>query len=352
MSIKTRIIFPFATAAIVFMMVCLLGELILRMFNPQVTMYPRWKFSPDYGFMLYENSKITHERLGHWKFTYGINRFQYRGRPVPISNAYDKENIVILGDSHSFGMGVNDGEEYASSMAKNLQSQFNVINLAVGAWGLAQEIRRFYEFGQLYLPKVVLLQFCGNDPADNFNNQVVRIENGNFVFQESNSSINWIKKYLSRSLIQKSQVYNLFRDTIYWLFQRRIVNKAEQAFASNNRSGVPPEEIFYNELLELFASDLNGRGIQLMMIAVNGDLNEYPHIKKKVIELDSRDLLDYYEVEDFFEGIKDFGSPEGHIWGKVGHKVLGDHLTEIVKINYGLANGTSLKNNKTKEVLE
>lgn len=58
---------------------------------------------------------------GKWKFTYTINEYQYRGRMIPISNSYEKENIIILGDSYSFGHGVNDREEYAAIMANKLK---------------------------------------------------------------------------------------------------------------------------------------------------------------------------------------------------------------------------------------
>ena len=135
---------------------------------------------------------------GRWEFTYTTNEYQYRGLPVPISNIYEKENIIVLGDSYSFGQGVNDGDEYPAIIDAQLKEDFNVINLSVGGWGLTQQIRRYYEFGQLYSPKIVLLQFCANDPHDNFKNMVTIIENGRFKFQNSNNTINFVKKFLSK----------------------------------------------------------------------------------------------------------------------------------------------------------
>ena len=55
-------------------------------------------------------------------------------------------------------------------------NNYNVINLGGSGWGLTQEIKRFYEFGQLYHPKVIILQFDETDPKDNFNYKLVEVE--------------------------------------------------------------------------------------------------------------------------------------------------------------------------------
>src|SRR5580765_3695632 len=146
--------------------VLLAAEVLLRCFYPQESMFPRWQFSPRYCTQLYENTTMLHERPGRWRFRYTTNEYQYRGQAVPISNVYERRNIVVLGDSYTFGHGVNDGEEYPAILAGKLKEGFDVVNLGVGGWGLTQEIRRFYEFGVLYRPRAVVLQFSANDPRD------------------------------------------------------------------------------------------------------------------------------------------------------------------------------------------
>ena len=220
MSLIRKLIYSVVVALFVLLVVVVLGEFSIKLINPQPSMHPRWKFSEKYGSELFRNTKMVHERPGHWKFIYTINDYQYRGKLTPISEKYSKDNIIILGDSYSFGQGVNDGEEFAAILGKELQGQFNVINLSVGGWGLTQQIRKYYEFGRLYSPKIVLLQFCNNDPRDNFKNRVVSVENGEFKFHNSSTFINRIKKYLSGSAIQKSQIYNLFRNDLYQIFWR------------------------------------------------------------------------------------------------------------------------------------
>ena len=243
-----KIAFSLISMLLLLVIFAFLGELLVWIFNPRATIYPAMKYSPEYGAVLYNNEVIVHQQPRHFKFLYTVNSLGYRGKEVPISNSYDKTNIVILGDSFSFGHGVQDGQQYASILWDSLANDYNVINLGVGGWGLTQEIRRFYEFGQLYNPKIVILQFFHNDPVDNLNNQVTVIENGRFEFKNSNSNTNWLKKYLSHSIIQKSQFYNLLRTGAISLFKGKMDEAQKEEFAEKHKiSGIPPEEKYYND---------------------------------------------------------------------------------------------------------
>jgi hypothetical protein len=311
----------------------LVGEIFLRVLSPQETMYPRPEFSPHYGFQRHRGTPVVHEAPGRWRFQYNINEYRYRGEAVPISNEYPTQNVVVLGDSYSLGFGVQDGEEYPAVMKRALGSDFEVINLGIGGWGLTQQIRRFYEFGQAYQPALVVLQFTSNDPQDNLTNRVTAVEDGRFVFNDSLAGVNRFKKYLSASLIQKSQLYNLFRDSAYRLFASRTIADATHDLEGRNTGedrSVPVEERFHAELLEAFATDLTRRGTPLLLIAVNRDLGQFPFIWEEVQRLEAEDKLAYCEVSDWLEGESDYDTPEGHLWGAKAHKLIGTGLASVV----------------------
>lgn len=99
---------------------------------------------------------------------------------------------------------------------------------------------------------------------------------------------------------------------------------------------VPIQEQFYCDLLELFAADLAKSGVRLVMIAVNGQLEQAPHVENKVMDLAAEGLLEYVEVVDFFAGVSDYASPEGHRWGKKAHRILGEELSRYI-MNGGAA---------------
>ena len=72
----------------------------------------------------------------HWKFTkenvhYSFNSFGYRG-DEPIGNS--DYTVMVLGDSHTFGTGLNDDDVWPEQFKKLLQQQYpkcRVINFAV-----------------------------------------------------------------------------------------------------------------------------------------------------------------------------------------------------------------------------
>jgi hypothetical protein len=295
-------------------------EVSVRLINPQQELYPRYVHSSRYGTLLPKSATIVHRLPGAWEFVYHTNEYGFRVSMPPISNRYDRANIVLLGDSNTFGAGVNDGEEFGAVLADKLASNANVVNLGVPGFGLTHEIRVFYEFGRLFEPKVVVLQFCGNDPSDNLYEMVTTVADGRFHFETDrslNSGLSSVKNWLSGSIIQKSAAYNLARNRIYALWHRRAIESAKETHE---------QEKFYNELLVTFADDLRRRGIRLILFAVQGQLALFPEILKQVETLDQRGDLDYLASETWFDGKTDYGTPEGHDWGVRGHQIVAEHL--------------------------
>jgi hypothetical protein len=242
-------------------------------------------------------------------------------------------DVVVLGDSYSFGMGVSDGEEYPTVMRAHLSGRANVVNLGEPGWGLTQEIRRYYDTGAKYDPRIVVLQFCANDPYDNLANRVTVVENGDFKFVDSANSLNFVKKYLSRSIVQRTQLYNFFRTRASHLVLDRMTQKAASrldktaAPADSAQSDVVPGvERAYIELLQPFATKLHAEGRALWVISVDHQLEQFPHINAAVHDLDARGELHYFEVTDWLKGHEPYGSPEGHLWGAPAHALIGEHL--------------------------
>ena len=305
-------------------------EIALRLFYPQVTLSPRWAYSPQYCTTAYPGARMVHERAGRWRFVYTINADRNRGPRLPLPRRDAKPLIVVLGDSYSFGAGVADGEVYAEVLERELHSAAHVLNLAVGGWGLTQEIRRYYDFGALYDPRVVILQFSANDPEDNLKCPVAELRDGRFVFHDSHAGLFRIKDLLSRSLIQKSQVYNLVRDRLYRLAAGRVIAESRSRLAAGDAGSSRLDEAHHARLLEAFARDLNARGVRLVLVTVNGQLRQFPGIEETVERLESDGLLRFVDAADWLQGEGDYASPEGHLWGARAHRVLGERLAGMI----------------------
>src|SRR5881396_3668694 len=182
-------------------------EIAARVVFPQPELYPRYRYSERYGHLLPASATMVHQLPGAWRFVYRTNEYGYRVSMPELSNRYDLPNVVVLGDSNTFGVGVNDGEEYPAVLAKRLAEEANIVNLGVGGFGLTNEIRTFYEFGLLFQPAVVVLQFSSNDPNDNFYEMVTMVEDDRFRFRSDRSmsgTMGHVKQWLSGSILQRS----------------------------------------------------------------------------------------------------------------------------------------------------
>lgn len=330
------------TALISLAVMLVLGEIVIGVFSPSEYLYPRYEFSAEYGLIPIANAVMTHGVPRKYEFKYTVNSMQSRG-DVITPRASGLPAVVVLGDSYSFGMGVNDGEEYPTVMRRQLQGRADVVNLGAAGWGLTQEIRRYYERGVEYDPRIVILQFCANDPEDNLANRVTLVDNGEFKFVDSQNSLNVVKKYLSRSFLQRTQLYNFFRTRASIILSRELVQREatrlEEVRTDSSRTDYPVTEKVYVELIELFAQRVHAEGRSLWFIAVDHHLDRFPHIAAAVHDLDARGELRYVEVVDWLRGHEPYSSPEGHIWGTVGHRVVGEHLAD--EVSAALADSTA-----------
>ncbi len=327
---RRTLLLALLTAGIALVIALALGEFLVRWIAPQETMTPRSKFSSAYGIEFHPNRVMVNELSGQWRFAYTTNEQGHRGPVIPVSNAYPKPNVVVLGDSFTFGYGVADGQEYPAQLRELLQVSHGVINLGVGGWGLTQEIRRYYELGRLYEPQIVVLQFTSNDPVDNMLYPVTSIENGRFRFRDRNASenVSVVKRLLSDSSIQHSHLYAFARARLYYSVREKEIAAAS---LGNVNTATDVTQRFHADLLDLFARDLSSRGIRLLMIAVEKNLEPFPIIRQKMQQLSADGKATYLDVEEWFKtGPHDY-SPEGH-WGAATHRTVAEGLArEIVQ---------------------
>ena len=332
-----KIVFTAIIVSLVVAVPLIFFEFAVRFVAPQAELYPRYGYSERFGHQMAESATIVHQLPGVWRFIYHTNAYGYRISMPEVSNRYDRRNVIVLGDSNTFGIGVNDGEEYPAVLANRLSEEADVINLGVGGFGLTHEIRTFYEFGLLFQPAVVVLQFSFNDPYDNFYEMVTTVQDGRFRFHRDRSmsrAMGHVKQWLSNSILQRSAAYNFTRNYAYSYWQARVVQRE----SSSDKHG---KEAFYNRLLVAFAEDLKRRDIPLILFDAPGDLGLWPGIRRKVEDLDRDGLLRHLRTYQWYEGISGYGTPEGHPWGAKGHRVVASHL--VAPLLAALAEGKPLK---------
>jgi hypothetical protein len=119
--------------------------------------------------------------------------------------------------------------------------------------------------------------------------------------------------------VQHSAAYNLIRNTAYHTWRRHVV-QSESAESRARKAA------FYNELFSAFADDLQRRGIRLVMFDVPHHLSRWPGVLSHVQALQRRGLVHLLDTADWFSGMRNYGTPEGHPWGPLGHRVVAEHL--------------------------
>ena len=93
-----------------------------------------------------------------------INSDGLRDKEYPIRRD-NKYRIIFLGDSLTFGWGVNKEDTFEEILEKNLNSLYptEIINLGIGNYNTVQEVNLFKEKGIKYKPDKVVLFYFIND---------------------------------------------------------------------------------------------------------------------------------------------------------------------------------------------
>ena len=112
---------------------------------------------PGSRFRLRPGTLTVPERYGD--IVYRMNSSGYRdAEPRPGSR-----RIVLLGDSVSFGLGVDQDAIYPALLERRLGPGWDVANLAIFAYNTADEHAALREDGLKLKPELVVLQFYMND---------------------------------------------------------------------------------------------------------------------------------------------------------------------------------------------
>ena len=75
-------------------------------------------------------------------------------------------NILVIGDSHAMGWGVNDTDTFAYRLEQQLN--VNVVNAAVSSYGTARQFQFAEKFHRREYD-LIIIQYCDNDFGENFN---------------------------------------------------------------------------------------------------------------------------------------------------------------------------------------
>lgn len=144
-------------------------ELAIRWLCPQEP--PSLWLEPDarYGHVMKKHFHQDYRFLGSdFVMTVDTNALGFRDKePAPYQDGV--KTILFLGDSFTFGQGINVSDRFDTRLEGFCRSQgrsFRFLNVGVSAWGTLQETRFVRDHFDLLRPDIIVLTFCDNDPYD------------------------------------------------------------------------------------------------------------------------------------------------------------------------------------------
>ncbi len=146
-------------------------ELVARRFGrgerPVREDYLRYTLDPDLLWHFVPGQHVVQASKG---IEYQINSEGLRGRDFPLRKPEDEKRILVIGDSVSFGFGVDEGESYPSILEKQLRelmpgTDISLINSGVNGYSTREELMFLRKKGIGYEPDIALIGFVLNDAS-------------------------------------------------------------------------------------------------------------------------------------------------------------------------------------------
>ncbi|MDD5085561.1 MAG: GDSL-type esterase/lipase family protein, partial [Candidatus Omnitrophica bacterium] len=176
----------------------------------------RFLYTPGKNIFEYDKDKIykLKSNIKDGRFAGKLvqtNSFGYRDSEIPVTKTGNTVRILVVGDSVTFGHGVDAEDTYSKCLERRLNEEiklyrFEVINTAVPGNSPFQE---YYDLkrGLIFKPDIVVVQFVSNDLVEPY--KAFRRYGGRGIDYHNIDDACWLHNFL----MDKSALY-VFLDTV------------------------------------------------------------------------------------------------------------------------------------------
>ncbi|MGA9754935.1 MAG: GDSL-type esterase/lipase family protein [Desulfobaccales bacterium] len=147
-----------------------IAEGAVRLISPQEVGPVRFAFDRELGEIPVPGQQGKRNLAGVFTYTYSNNSLGWRGRREYREAKQTDYRVLVLGDSFTYGIGVNDDQTFAARVEKELrgdQLSVEVMNSGCPGKGTDYELKCFQTVGRKFHPDLTVLGFLGNDFEDN-----------------------------------------------------------------------------------------------------------------------------------------------------------------------------------------
>lgn len=293
-------------AVIVFSLVAALFvcEGLLRVFFPQAIGPIQFVVDPSLGLLPVPNQKAARTLPGVYTYSYSNNSIGLRGSDV---SGKTRRRILVLGDSFTYGIGVNDDETFCSILQQKLPS-YEIINAGNGGKGTDYQVKFYRTVGKGFQPNLVLLIFFEND------------------FMDNQAEVYYARDLIPKKLEIKKPALTKLRP-YHWLVEHsHLVNLAKSTIVNRMSDGPPKGEPGNDEVTKLYLSALKGDvpKLEVFYLPASARLNGSPE------ENAFSQICTHLQIQlHFLRFAADDYFTEGH-WKPSGHRKAADLIYSVI----------------------
>lgn len=171
----------------------------------------------------------------------------------------DVKRILFLGDSFTFGWGVNSSDRFSDIVEKKLNNEsstrYQAINAGIPGYGLEDNLILFRERGISYEPDIVVVSFSFEDVLSTRRSQIIRKKAKNLTPSGDESKIEQKEIKLQRKFVKETSIRGSnFSKHILAIDRLAQKNNMEAIFFNIDRLS-KAEKQFYRNLEE--SNDIN-----------------------------------------------------------------------------------------------
>lgn len=320
----------------IMLLVC---EGILRLVQPQLLAPVKFMYDKDIGLIHVPNLKGSEYLPENYDitFTNGDDGFRITHNGEVPSFVHKK--IMLIGDSFTYGKGVNDHETFAYGLQQALiKDSVEIINAGVEGRGTDHALRSYQFYKDKYQPNTVIYFAHFNDLADNIRDEYFNVINDSTLTLKSfENSTGGTKEKLRKSkvynwLISHSHFFSLLKSVLVNLMMPDQIVSYDEGIDIDRAKKLT--SIYTEQLRKEIESD--GRNFIVYYIPAINDIDA--RVKGEQTEQETffenyfRDKnINFYNLSDDFINsgetniIKHFYLPEGH-WNPNGHQLVAEKL--------------------------
>ncbi len=321
---------------------CAIGEVALRFLFPQKLGTQQFSNHKDLGLLPVPNQEGFYLYPGVYNYTYTNDASARRITSKDKAANYNK-TVMLIGDSFTYGIGVNDHETFAYQLQDKLKSNgVQIVNCGTPGKGTDYALKYYKVFKEEVKPDVVIYMSHFNDLQDNFREYYYE-RNGSTTLKEKKFDAAFYsrKKSISKSKVYRwfsrnSHLFSLVKSFVVTVMMPAHVIAYEEDFENKDAND------FTNLILDNLQSELEKDSVEFhtFYIPHENDMKELKTANKlrgpesffknycETNGVAYKSFTD--EMVNRNQNIEELYLEEGH-WTPKGHALAADILFEYLK---------------------